>query len=75
MGDSLGLPPQTFFQNIFLGRVKRFEVFSVQDVLRPIFHKLGSSTCLDWNEVFLRDLLFKIVLTDDSEESALDLLQ
>ena len=74
MGYSLGLPPQAFFQNVFLGCVKRFEVFSVQDVLRPIFHKLGSRTSLDRNEVFLCNLLFKIVLTDDTEESALNLL-
>ena len=44
-------------------------------MLRSIFHKLGSCACLDRNKVFLGDLLFETILTDDAEESALNLLQ
>ena len=44
-------------------------------MLRSIFHKLGSCACLNRNKVFLGYLLFETILTDDTEESALNLLQ
>lgn len=74
MGDSFSLPSQAFFQNILLGRVQWLQVFSIQYMFWPIFHKLCPRARLERNEVLRSDLLLQIVLSDDTEEASLYLL-
>ena len=43
MGHPFSLPSETIFKDVYLGSVKRLEIFRVHYVLRSIFHHFDAS--------------------------------
>ena len=75
MSNTLGLPAQALFQDVFLRGVQGLEILGVHDVLRPIFHKFHPSARADRDEILLGNLLLEIVLADDAKETPFNLLK